>query len=1194
MYNSSFPILQNAALLLGLAVLCDTVSPLKAKFHRFVVGLIVGLIGVLVMLVPWQYGPGIVFDARSVVLAISGLYLGPLPTIIAMVITIVMRISLGGEAMLMGVVVIITSGAIGLAWRRFRNRQLKDMTWSELYAMGLLIHALMLLTAVVTLESRTWMPMLTEITVPVMLIHPAATVALGLLMTNHLRRDWAIQQLRESEAELKATLYGIGDGVISTDSQCRITRMNATAELLTGWTEAEARGRHLNEIFDVISETSRRPVRTPCHEVLNYGRHIGPTNHTLLISRDGTERPIAENASPIFDTDGRTIGVVLVFRDQSAQRASSKALRESEERFRTIFEQAPMGVVEVEAPTGTHLNVNDRYCEILGYTPQQLRGRSYLDVLHPEDAQRMRGIGLRTLVSKKGELPIEVRAIRKDGSIRWIKGVVTTFWGGGKERTRMVAMIQDVTDQTLAKQALEESQRRLATLMENLPGMAYRCALKPNWPMEFVSAGASRLTGYPAEMLLKGDGIHYGELLLPEDAPRVWETVSDAVSQYRSFKVNYRIRTANGEIRWVEERGVGVHSPVTREVVAVEGFIIDVTEQRLAQEALEEAERFYRSTIDALPTQIAVLDGSGNIIAANAAWRQFAARNLVAGRDIQGDVTGMNYMQICASMTGELANIGTDLANGIRTVLLGEAQRDYVQEYPFGDRWFVTRVTRFPDPGPLRVVVHHIDVTERKHAERALAESEKRFRAMVERLPDAILIDVQDRIAYANPAAVEILGAREVSDLLGRSIYDFIEPGYHADVSRRRQLLMANPQSAMPLEEEKAVRCDGTVVDIEVSAAPFEFARMSGMLLYIRDITLRKRAQRELARVADFSVSLLRQAPALIWRSGVDMKCNWFNDTWLSFTGRKLEQELGDGWTEGIHPEDRSRCLSTYSDGFKARKPFFVEYRLRRSDGEWRWMADYGMPFDDLDGQFAGYISYCFDITERIQAEERVREMATELSLTEERERRRLAENLHDDVCQILALVQIKLSVARQDEEHRRELMSESERLIDRANRALRSLMMRMSHPAIYELGFSAGAEWLIEDMYTLYGLTVTLEDDKSFEGMDIRVRVLLFQCLRELLVNVAKHSGVNQAHVRLLSHNGEFRVEVEDHGRGVELDKLGKHSECGFGLFAIRERLHNLRGHIEIRSAPGAGALVVLSVPSQNKQDGTSTNSLS
>jgi PAS domain S-box-containing protein len=135
------------------------------------------------------------------------------------------------------------------------------------------------------------------------------------------------------------------------------------------------------------------------------------------------------------------------------------------------------------------------------------------------------------------------------------------------------------------------------------------------------------------------------------------------------------------------------------------------------------------------------------------------------------------------------------------------------------------------------------------------------------------------------------------------------------------------------------------------------------------DITERKHAEAEIIQARDFHLKLLQNAPALIWRAGLDAKCDWFNQTWLDFTGRTMAQEMGDGWAEGVHPEDLPACLKSYLAAFQRREPFLLEYRLRRHDGEYRWILDYGRPIHSLAGEFAGYFGFCYDIHDRKQAE---------------------------------------------------------------------------------------------------------------------------------------------------------------------------------------------------------------------------------
>jgi PAS domain S-box-containing protein len=115
-------------------------------------------------------------------------------------------------------------------------------------------------------------------------------------------------------------------------------------------------------------------------------------------------------------------------------------------------------------------------------------------------------------------------------------------------------------------------------------------------------------------------------------------------------------------------------------------------------------------------------------------------------------------------------------------------------------------------------------------------------------------------------------------------------------------------------------------------------------------------------------MTIVEQAPIMIWRANTSTECDYFNQQWLNFTGRRIEQELGNGWAEGVYSEDFDMCLEIYLSTFKKREIFEMEYRLRRYDGEYRWIFDRGVPFEDEQGSFGGYIGSCIDITESVEA----------------------------------------------------------------------------------------------------------------------------------------------------------------------------------------------------------------------------------
>ncbi|KAF0177247.1 MAG: multi-sensor signal transduction histidine kinase, partial [Nitrospirae bacterium] len=177
--------------------------------------------------------------------------------------------------------------------------------------------------------------------------------------------------------------------------------------------------------------------------------------------------------------------------------------------------------------------------------------------------------------------------------------------------------------------------------------------------------------------------------------------------------------------------------------------------------------------------------------------------------------------------------------------------------------------------------------------------------------------------------------------------------------------------------EHRICRPDGAVLFVRNEAEVVLDEKGTPVLVTgnIRDITRRKRNEEALQRSRDFYLTLLEGFPALIWQSGADSLFNFFNRTWLDFTGRSFEQEAGYGWTEQIHPDDREAFLGSYRGAFQSRMPFEAEFRLRRKDGEYRWIVTAGRAFNDVDGSFAGFIGFCYDITYRKNIEGELRKL---------------------------------------------------------------------------------------------------------------------------------------------------------------------------------------------------------------------------
>jgi PAS domain S-box-containing protein len=267
------------------------------------------------------------------------------------------------------------------------------------------------------------------------------------------------------------------------------------------------------------------------------------------------------------------------------------------------------------------------------------------------------------------------------------------------------------------------------------------------------------------------------------------------------------------------------------------------------------------------------------------------------------------------------------------------------------------------------------------------------------------------------------------------------------------------------------------------------------------------------------------------------------------------------------------------------------EVPLTQADGVTGTLELFAYPMLDNTGKPVGVVEYVRNITERKQAEERLhvhqqrlRSLTSELSLTEERERRRIATDLHDYIGQKLATSKIKLGLLQKSASSKifAKELKEIRQLIEMSIKSARSLIFELSPPTLYDLGLESALEWLTEQTYKQHGISCSFWDDKRSKPLDEDVRVFLFQAVRELLVNIAKHGEASNAEVSIRKDGNNIRIDIADDGVGFDTAKIGLYGDenGGFGLFNIRERLDYFGGSFKIESKVGQGTSVSLVAP--------------
>ena len=415
--------------------------------------------------------------------------------------------------------------------------------------------------------------------------------------------------------------------------------------------------------------------------------------------------------------DGQ-FGVVCYFYDITERKQADEALRQSEERWRFLLDASELGAWE--------LNLADhsawrslRHDQIFGYQ-QLLPAWTYENFVQHvlEDDRAEVDRCFKRAMAEHQDWSVECRIRRADGPVRWIWAHGQIIGEAVGRPARMFGLVADITERKEAEEALRQSEQRFRALVT--ASSDSMCRMTPDWSeMRLIYD-----TNFGAEAAVS-NGHWLESYVHRDDQPRLMALIHEAIRTKGLFEMEHRVRRADGSWGWMLSRAVPLLD-ARGEIVEWFGAGSDVTEQKRAEQALRESERFLRSSLDALSGHIAVLDESGTILETNAAWQRFGHENHATA---SGTGVGVNYLQHCRQSLSQDDRTQA-YARGIRDVIAGR-QTHFEVEYPCHSpteqRWFVMRVTRFQTPGPVRIVIVHDNCTERKLAEEALRESEERL-----------------------------------------------------------------------------------------------------------------------------------------------------------------------------------------------------------------------------------------------------------------------------------------------------------------------------------------------------------------------------------------------------------------------------------------------------------------------------------
>jgi PAS domain S-box-containing protein len=483
------------------------------------------------------------------------------------------------------------------------------------------------------------------------------------------------------------------------------------------------------------------------------------------------------------------------------------------------------------------------------------------------------------------------------------------------------------------------------------------------------------------------------------------------------------------------------------------------------------------------------------------------------------------------------------------------------------------------------------DITERKRVEEALRESEEKYRNLFLSSPGSIVVVSSGGTVIDYKGAITRVSGLPREEIIGKSLKELAHL-LGGDLKQWSEIFsrLITGENLKPFELS-VVRQDGQKRWVEVFPSVLRKGEKIWALQVIsEDITERKQAEERLKESEQrFRAIFDNAVDGLLLADPIERTFHGANKMICQMLGYSKE-ELSKLRVDDIHPKEALLyIIGEFEKQYRGETIVAKDAAVKRKDGS-VFYADISASVVTLAGK--EYLLGIFrDITERKEAEERLRAhevrlrtLASELSLAEERERRQIAADLHDHTSQALAVAKIKLAALEKEvrSENLAAHLEEIRKLLEETIEHTRALTFELSPPVLYQIGFEAAVSWLAEQFQKEHGISCQFEDDWQSKPLDEDVRTILFKATRELLLNITKHAKAKKARLSVQKDDEAIRVTVQDDGIGFDTSAQDPPASAtgGFGLFSIRERLNYIGGQVEIYSGPGRGTRVTLTAP--------------
>ncbi len=1205
-------------------------------------GILFGVVAILGIMFPFELEKGLIFDGRTIVISLCALFFGGIAGCIASTMAGIYRLWIGGVGLPMGLSTIVMAFVVGLVFNRIRAKfPIEWLTNVRIYLFGLIVHILMMIL-VVTLPSRYVPEVLQSVGLTVIGIYPLVTLIIGKILFDQEIAYQSLTEIRNRELLFRTTLYSIGDAVITTDEKGCVRNINQIAEKLTGWKESEAQGLHLEKVFNIVNEFSMKEVENPVQRVLREGVVVGLANHTLLISRDGRNIPISDSGAPIRDEAGKIVGVVLVFRDQTEERAIQRRIQESELRYRQFvyFNTDGISRFDLEQPIPINLPADEQIRLMLEFGYLAECNEVYAKMYGFESTEEIIGIRLKEHLGTDTQSNLEVLRNFIQQGYRQSRGITIEHdkWGNIKYfennvvgivedglLVRIWGMQKDVTETKHLEAALRESEEKFRLLAESsLTGIYLIQDLK----FAYVNEALANTFGYEVEEVVGKLGPL--DLTHPDDRPRVVENVSKRVSgEVESIRYDFKGLKKDGSIIFVEVHGRRMEYSGK---VGVIGTLIDITDRKRAEEELKNSLKLFQTLAETTSAGILVFQGE-NIVYASKACEE---------------ISGYSVDEICKVKFWELVH--PDHREMVKERGFARQKgEDVPDRYEFkllrkdgNVAWVDTTAKMILWEGKTAVIASALDITERKRSEQILeiqyniahsvvvSKSLSELFAIV-RSELSKLIDTSNLfIAFYDEKSDELTSPFEWDEMRDAPLKWEAKKSLTGIVIRKQKPLLIKKDEIRKLVEQKEIEYIGSPAEVWVGVPlkignkiigamvvqsysnPDAYDNQSLKILEIvaNQISIyiqRKRDEEEFIELSE----VVRNSPVGILITNRNGIIEYVNPKLTEMTEWTKEEIIGNNpriFKSGYHTNEFYKNLwDTILNG----NEWHREIQNRKKGGKLYWEDCIIFPVKNDEGEITRFVAIKEDITEKKRM---IQELIEAKAKAEESDRLKSAflANISHEVrtplnailgfAQILYLQPITesevINFSKIIYKRGQDLLRLFNDIIDVSLIDTKQLVVNPRvgkvAPLLYELRdtFSASEEFLSKGIEIRIGEIVP--EDFEFVTDFFRVK----QVLNNLIHNSLKFTQKGFVEFGCsVQEGGKLLFYVKDTGIGipeskkdfifgrfqqVDTDFLARpHQGLGLGLAISNEIVRLLGGKIWFESEFGKGTTFFVTIPS-------------